>query len=82
MSAHEIASTPARLPLSGERDPFGDGQQWSAIHQCRDMNGRVVRVLYECSYVVESGGGGGSAWVTERRWHDGEHESRDVQPRT
>ncbi|WP_433678053.1 hypothetical protein [Nocardia sp. CA-119907] len=78
MTAHEIASTPALLPLSGERDPFGDGQEWAVIHQCRDIHGQVVRVLYECRYLIESGRG--SAWVTERRWHDGEHESRDVEP--
>ncbi|WP_063047914.1 hypothetical protein [Nocardia pseudovaccinii] len=78
MTAHETASTPASSPLSGENDPFGDGQEWSVIHQCRDIDGRVVRVLYECDYIVESGGG--RARVTERRWHDGEHESRDVEP--
>ncbi|WP_327096575.1 hypothetical protein OIE68_42830 [Nocardia vinacea] len=78
MTAHETASTPARLPLWGEHDPFGDGEQWAVIHQCRDIHGRVMRVLYECDYIIESSGGRAS--VTERRWHDGEHESRDVDP--
>ncbi|WP_433206353.1 hypothetical protein ACQP1G_19740 [Nocardia sp. CA-107356] len=62
MTAHEITSAPARLPLSSELDPFGDGQEWSVIRQCRDIHGQVVRVLYECRYRIESGIG--SAWVT------------------
>ncbi|MBF6333369.1 hypothetical protein [Nocardia transvalensis] len=62
--------------LSG--DPFGDGQSWTVRDRVRDDAGRIVRVLYECRYLVESGTG--RARVIERRWHDGVHESRTVTP--
>ncbi|MFF0527805.1 hypothetical protein ACFYT3_05395 [Nocardia amikacinitolerans] len=67
----------APVPLSGESDPFGDGQTWRVVQRLGDEHGGL-RVLYECRYFIESGDR--SAWVTERRWHDGEHESRDVEP--
>ncbi|WP_067844491.1 hypothetical protein [Nocardia lijiangensis] len=78
MSGHETANASAPVPLSGEGDPFGDGQSWFILDQDRDEHGQIVRVLYECRYLIESGDR--RAWVTERRWHDGEHESRDVEP--
>lgn len=70
--AHRSAS----CTLTG--DPFGDGQPWTIRDRIRDATGCVVRVLYECRYLVESGTG--HARVTERRWHDGTHHSRDVEP--
>ncbi|MEU2030755.1 hypothetical protein [Nocardia amamiensis] len=59
-------------------DPFGDGGYWMVADELTDEHGRVTRVLYECRYLVESGSG--AAIVTERRWHDGEHASREVEP--
>ncbi|WP_054812219.1 hypothetical protein [Nocardia arizonensis] len=76
MTGPRTATVP--VPLSGAGDPFGDGQSWHVIDQAHDDTGRVVRVLYECRYLIESGES--AAWVTERRWHDGGHESRDVEP--
>ncbi|MFD6155098.1 hypothetical protein ACFWF7_16550 [Nocardia sp. NPDC060256] len=61
-------------------DPFGDGQDWVVIDEIIDQDGYLTRVLWQCRYVVESGSG--SARVTERRWHDGQHESREVEPLT
>ncbi|WP_109523612.1 MULTISPECIES: hypothetical protein [Nocardia] len=82
MTAPETASAhpAAPVPLLRAGDPFGDGQPWRMVDQVRDGAGRVTRVLYECRYPVESGES--AAWVTERRWHDGEPESRDVEPVT
>ncbi|MFG1793952.1 hypothetical protein [Nocardia sp. NPDC049149] len=61
-------------------DPFGDGQDWFVIDEIIDQDGYLVRVLWQCRYIVESGSG--SAQVTERRWNDGQHESREVEPLT
>ena len=75
-------TVPARpamaVPLAGAGDPFGDGQPWRTVEQVCDEAGRATGVLYECRYTVESDTG--VAWVTERRWHDGRPESRDVEP--
>lgn len=80
MSAPEtaIARSAVAVPLSGAGDPFGDGQSWRVIEQRRDDAGQVRGVLFECRYLIESGES--AAWVTERRWHDGQPESRDVEP--
>ncbi|MET7772318.1 hypothetical protein [Nocardia sp. NPDC005366] len=79
MSASETAPAhPAvAVPVTRPDDPFGDGQSWYAVDQTRDDTGQLTRVLYECRYLIESGKS--AAWVTERRWHDGESESRDVE---
>ncbi|GAA5087232.1 hypothetical protein [Nocardia iowensis] len=61
-------------------DPFGDGQDWLVIDEINDELRHLTRVLWECRYIVESGGG--RAAVTERRWDDGQHESREVEPLT
>lgn len=61
-------------------DPFGDGQDWRVIDELVDVDGHLTRVLWECRYIVESGSG--RAQVIERRWHDGQHESREVAPLT
>ncbi|MGW4364571.1 hypothetical protein ACWEKT_02910 [Nocardia takedensis] len=68
----------AAVPLSRSHDPFGDGHYWHSVDEVHDRTGALVRVLYECRYLIESGEA--AAWVTERRWHDGESESRDVEP--
>ncbi|MFG1796739.1 hypothetical protein [Nocardia sp. NPDC049149] len=61
-------------------DPFGDGQDWAVIDEISDNDGYPARVLWECRYVIESGSG--RAQVTERRWGDGQYESREVEPLT